>query len=1104
MAQPSLWRKKKKHRRRSNRRKSRLKTSGILKSIINRLIESQQHPLQPSGAPSTVVTTTVPSRGDSFGYIPQYRDTPGGINIYNANGQPNRAAVAAAAEAAEMGMPAPAVGPVMQSTPSSARAAAAAQRHEKRSAEKKLGTPNQPTLRTVRDKSSSSSDAILPSGSEQFEIRSSPASAKEGQLEEVLAQLGTIRAIVEQGQKQPPGREPPHEPDPYMVAIAEKQAEQDERNREIMDGIADMRQLVVSLNANVATVKASADQQYTALDLTLKEKMGVLEKKAAEFEKAKGALMGLQAENKRLKELMGTLDTKTERVIAATAAATAAEELEKVKKEMLMVQELFNKELEKSTSQIEDVRSKQMDDVVQMMTQQYQELMDSLDTVSKAVRDSGNINPPPPAVTNTLDRVNTIAQELGVQIQEIHQSVDSVSQMQAAIKADLVALKSKSASSASASTSQYEKDLKSIREGLRDFSQLVNTNLKKIDQTMSTQQEALQSLDQTTKALQVQVQAVEEQRRQAEEQRAREEEERQRLARQTAEEARQAEDQKRKQQEEEELQKVIEEAARKRYEEQQRVEAQVVQPLAPVQEQEQEQEQPVQEQPAIATVATTAVPPPPEEKKKKKTAKIIRNPKLPIESPAREPKKKLPGVNIDSDFTRQPGWEQRLQRLVNTMIEKPDLRAEIVPLSAAFDALPSDEEKRKFAEALTQANAQVQQAARREQSTPQLRRGFVEYQEATAQLPKVPVTPVQPATFQAGTHGTPIQQPFKKGPSKPKRVGNRDLKPELQAVAERRKENAKVEAQSKRAATISSARLEEEEEEEEQQRALNPKALYIEPATVPEQGASVVATAAKTGSSGVRPSTMYGIIKPTPLQRGMVSTAPISAQDKVAREVAVAAKRLQDAEEEKARKVASGEEIAQEALAKKPSQPLIGKGKRRKMTSEGLSDTTLEALIRESGPKVSRVTKGVFSHDELQDLSLPTTAPSAMIVNTDPSTKSGRHWVSIYIDPRPEVAAVEYFDSLGNPPSSAMQQSITKMVKDNFKDLPHMLKYKVNGVKRQRANGANCGFFALKFVTDRIRGKSFSNATGFTKLNHEQSSQGERDVSKVKKRFGFI
>ena len=54
---------------------------------------------------------------------------------------------------------------------------------------------------------------------------------------------------------------------------------------------------------------------------------------------------------------------------------------------------------------------------------------------------------------------------------------------------------------------------------------------------------------------------------------------------------------------------------------------------------------------------------------------------------------------------------------------------------------------------------------------------------------------------------------------------------------------------------------------------------------------------------------------------------------------------------------------------------------------------------------------GVYASDRMPSYILPSTA---IVVNTDPHTERGEHWVAFYLDENAEH--IEYFDSFGNPP----------------------------------------------------------------------------------------
>ena len=62
-----------------------------------------------------------------------------------------------------------------------------------------------------------------------------------------------------------------------------------------------------------------------------------------------------------------------------------------------------------------------------------------------------------------------------------------------------------------------------------------------------------------------------------------------------------------------------------------------------------------------------------------------------------------------------------------------------------------------------------------------------------------------------------------------------------------------------------------------------------------------------------------------------------------------------------------------------------------------------------------------------------------------------------------------------------------------------ILKVKENKVIHQKDNSSNCGYFAMMFLIDRFRGKSFASASGFDdKLKIDDSKYSEQEIEKLK------
>ncbi len=151
---------------------------------------------------------------------------------------------------------------------------------------------------------------------------------------------------------------------------------------------------------------------------------------------------------------------------------------------------------------------------------------------------------------------------------------------------------------------------------------------------------------------------------------------------------------------------------------------------------------------------------------------------------------------------------------------------------------------------------------------------------------------------------------------------------------------------------------------------------------------------------------------------------------------------------------------------------------------------------------------GTIMRDQIKTL-LPHIKPQsriAFIINTDDHTKPGQHWDAIYIDATPNGShSLEWFDSFGRPmPPDILEDC--KLILHCLKP-ETLLKIKENKVVHQKDSTSNCGFFCMKFLIDRFRGKSFADASGYddrVKINH--ASHDEKEIEKFKKmpQFSYI
>jgi len=125
--------------------------------------------------------------------------------------------------------------------------------------------------------------------------------------------------------------------------------------------------------------------------------------------------------------------------------------------------------------------------------------------------------------------------------------------------------------------------------------------------------------------------------------------------------------------------------------------------------------------------------------------------------------------------------------------------------------------------------------------------------------------------------------------------------------------------------------------------------------------------------------------------------------------------------------------------------------------------------------------KGVFALDKISQ----NCKNGSFIINTDPSTKPGEHWVAVVI----KKGIGEYFDSFGNPP---YHREILNFLERNCS---HNWWY--NPLCIQNTFSTTCGHYCILYVGLRCLGYSYnhfvSKFTGNTESNDDL----------VEKVFGF-
>lgn len=164
----------------------------------------------------------------------------------------------------------------------------------------------------------------------------------------------------------------------------------------------------------------------------------------------------------------------------------------------------------------------------------------------------------------------------------------------------------------------------------------------------------------------------------------------------------------------------------------------------------------------------------------------------------------------------------------------------------------------------------------------------------------------------------------------------------------------------------------------------------------------------------------------------------------------------------------------------------------------GLFDNEIDRVMTKRAPAGWA---GVFPVDKIETIKLSKTIPSHFVLNTLSSSDTGKmgHWVAVRID----KDTIEYYDAFGKDIPPVMKKRLLKLVSDHH---PGVYQLKVNSIQKQSQTSANCGYFAMKFLIDRARGKSFKEATGFKIVddaikNSARSTvlAGEANIDKWKK-----
>ena len=115
--------------------------------------------------------------------------------------------------------------------------------------------------------------------------------------------------------------------------------------------------------------------------------------------------------------------------------------------------------------------------------------------------------------------------------------------------------------------------------------------------------------------------------------------------------------------------------------------------------------------------------------------------------------------------------------------------------------------------------------------------------------------------------------------------------------------------------------------------------------------------------------------------------------------------------------------------------------------------------ICKTDAKIAPVFSGVFPSD-----CLPKSVfyPTAFVLNTDPKSKPGTHWVSIYIDGE---GRGDYFDSYGKEPPISFKRFLDK----------NCIQWQYNNRQLQAPLTSVCGQYCILFLHLRCRNVSMQS-----------------------------
>ena len=124
--------------------------------------------------------------------------------------------------------------------------------------------------------------------------------------------------------------------------------------------------------------------------------------------------------------------------------------------------------------------------------------------------------------------------------------------------------------------------------------------------------------------------------------------------------------------------------------------------------------------------------------------------------------------------------------------------------------------------------------------------------------------------------------------------------------------------------------------------------------------------------------------------------------------------------------------------------------------------------------------KGTYASDQLpREIS---TVKQCYVVNTDPSNKTGSHWVAFYF----EGGKGEFFDSYGNEPSFYSSTFTTFLQRNS-------LSWVYNTKRVQGAVSTVCGQYCIYYIMKRCRDQGLSRIMSVFGNDYRQNDQKIND-----------